>query len=200
MADVKTAPSSVQLATQRNAMVRPGVGQDGRATRAAQWIGVGQLQLLWSQLFIRLENPGYSSSYIRIRPASAESFWTSYGRIPKPRPRSKKNGSWLFQDDFNRLVQEVTMADAWIVRGRLRQTLVENGIPAERIHVAPYGVDAERFQPAPANQRCGAVNGPLKLLFVGRIVQRKGIKYLLEALRQFPERARGSHDCRTSGR
>ncbi len=94
----------------------------------------------------------------------------------------------LPEDDFNRLVQEVTMADAWIVASSFtRQTLVENGIPAERIHVAPYGVDAERFQPAPANQRCGAVNGPLKLLFVGRIVQRKGIKYLLEALRQFPK-------------
>ncbi len=92
----------------------------------------------------------------------------------------------LPEDDFNRLVQEVKMADAWIVASSFtRQTLMENGIPGNRIRVAPYGVDAERFQPAPSHQRCVPGSGPLKLLFVGRIVQRKGIKYLLEALQQF---------------
>jgi glycosyltransferase involved in cell wall biosynthesis len=48
-------------------------------------------------------------------------------------------------------------------------------VPAQRIHVIPYGTDAERFHPpvrrAPSNR--------LRLLFVGTINQRKGIKYLL---------------------
>ncbi len=90
----------------------------------------------------------------------------------------------LPETEFSRLVEEVNMADRWIVASSFtRQTLIENGVPPAFIQVAPYGVDLDRYQPAPPQQRCST--GPLKLLFVGRIVQRKGVKYLLEALRHF---------------
>ena len=62
-----------------------------------------------------------------------------------------------------------------------RDSLIVNGRSAESITVVPYGVDAERFRPGPAVARSG--DSKLRLLFVGRINQRKGIKYLLEALR-----------------
>lgn len=61
----------------------------------------------------------------------------------------------------------------------VRDTLVERGTAAERIAVLPYGVDIQRFQPAPRQDR-----KTFRLLFVGSLSQRKGIKYLLEAVRR----------------
>ncbi len=87
----------------------------------------------------------------------------------------------LPQEDFDRLVAETRMAKQFLVASSFtRLTLIENGAPAESIRVIPYGVDLECFVP-PARQR--DTSGPLRLLFVGTINQRKGMKYLLEALR-----------------
>ncbi|HEX9462818.1 MAG TPA: glycosyltransferase family 4 protein [Alphaproteobacteria bacterium] len=61
----------------------------------------------------------------------------------------------------------------------VQDTLVQRGTPAERIAVLPYGVDVERFRPRPSGERKS-----FRLLFVGSLSQRKGIKYLLEAVRR----------------
>lgn len=61
-----------------------------------------------------------------------------------------------------------------------RQTLVENGVDEKSVHVVPYGVHLDRFSPANEGR---STKAPLRLLFVGTISQRKGIKYLLDALR-----------------
>jgi glycosyltransferase involved in cell wall biosynthesis len=91
----------------------------------------------------------------------------------------------LPESDYQRLVTETTMPRAWLAASSFtKSTLVEHGIPADRVHVVPYGVDLERFHPA---SQPIPVNRPLRLLFVGRINQRKGVKYLLQALRQFPK-------------
>jgi glycosyltransferase involved in cell wall biosynthesis len=88
----------------------------------------------------------------------------------------------LPEADFQRLVDEPSLPDHILCASSFtRTTLVENGIAADRITVVPYGVDCERFVPAPARDK--SCSGKLKLLFVGRINQRKGVKYLLEALR-----------------
>jgi len=64
----------------------------------------------------------------------------------------------------------------------VRGTLEAVGVPAERISVLPYGVDVERFRP-----RAGPrPPGPLRLLFVGQLSQRKGLAYLLEAVAGLP--------------
>jgi glycosyltransferase involved in cell wall biosynthesis len=87
----------------------------------------------------------------------------------------------LPQEDFDRLAAEPGMADRFLVASSFtRSTLIENGASPEAIRVIPYGVDLERFQPG---EHAPLVSGPLRLLFVGAINQRKGIKYLLEALR-----------------
>lgn len=92
----------------------------------------------------------------------------------------------LSEEDFQRLAEEPAMADTLIVAsGFSRSTLIENAIDGGRIHVVPYGVDLERFQPAPECRR-PQPGRPLRLLFVGQINQRKGIKYLLEALKLVP--------------
>jgi len=91
----------------------------------------------------------------------------------------------LPEDDYLRLVEEPKMASCLLVASSFtRQSLVENGVAAEAITVVPYGVDLQMFHADPNQTRHR--DGPLKLLFVGRINQRKGIKYLLEALRLFP--------------
>ena len=88
----------------------------------------------------------------------------------------------LPEDDYARLVEEPRMASHLLAASSFtRASLVEHGIPAESISVIPYGVDLARFHP-PANRR-STQDRRLQLLFVGRINQRKGIKYLLEALR-----------------
>ncbi len=84
-------------------------------------------------------------------------------------------------EDFERLIVETKMADRFLVASSFtRQTLIENGADPATIRVIPYGVDLTRFTP-PAQPR--STNKPLQLLFVGTINQRKGIKYLAEALR-----------------
>ena len=62
----------------------------------------------------------------------------------------------------------------------VRRTLVEQGVAAERIALVPFGVRVERFKPLdqPREDRV------FRLLYVGQISQRKGIKYLLEAVKR----------------
>lgn len=88
----------------------------------------------------------------------------------------------LPEEDFQHLVRETTMASHYLVASSFtRETLIENGTARSTISVIPYGVDTARFKPD-AQRRSGP-GSKLELLFVGRINQRKGIKYLLEALR-----------------
>ena len=88
----------------------------------------------------------------------------------------------LPEADFDHLVRETAMAENFLCASSFtRSTLIEHGAAPGRIRVVPYGVDSTRFHPDPSRQP--APGSRLKLLFVGRINQRKGIKYLLEALR-----------------
>ena len=88
----------------------------------------------------------------------------------------------LPEADFQHLVRETAMARSHLVASSFtRRTLIDNGISASSIRVIPYGVDCERFRPDAA--RRAEPGAKMRLLFVGRINQRKGIKYLLQALR-----------------
>lgn len=85
----------------------------------------------------------------------------------------------LPDEDYRHLVAETSMASRYLVASSFtRASLIEHGTDPSAIHVIPYGVDLKRFHPPPAPPR----NAKLELLFVGRINQRKGIKYLLESL------------------
>lgn len=93
----------------------------------------------------------------------------------------------LPQEDYDHLVRETAMARSFLVASTFtRSTLIEHGADPRRIRTIPYGVDTERFAPAEAETPSG--DSPLHLLFVGRINQRKGIKYLLEALQMVRSR------------
>lgn len=78
------------------------------------------------------------------------------------------------------LVEAPLMAERCLVPSTYtRQSLVEHGVDATRISVVPYGVDLEQFH-APAEPP----SGPFRVMFVGQLTQRKGLKYLLEAWRR----------------
>ncbi len=88
----------------------------------------------------------------------------------------------LPEEDFQHLVAEPALAARFLCASSFtRGSLIENGAPPSAIRVVSYGVDLQRFRPDPA--RRAPAGSKLRLLFVGRINQRKGIKYLLEALR-----------------
>lgn len=63
-----------------------------------------------------------------------------------------------------------------------RETLLLEGIPAEKIRVNGYGVDWRRFA-SPALPVGMASNRPLRFIFLGSIIARKGIPVLLDAWR-----------------
>ena len=69
------------------------------------------------------------------------------------------------------------LADAITVGSNVaRRSFLAMGVPAEKVHVIPYGVRLDRFtptEPPPADS--------FEVLFAGQIGLRKGIPYLLEA-------------------
>jgi starch synthase len=79
--------------------------------------------------------------------------------------------------DILREEQIYEMADAITVPSRFAaRSFIESGLPAEKIHVIPYGVRLERFTRTgePPTDR-------FQVLFAGAVGLRKGVPYLLEA-------------------
>ena len=80
----------------------------------------------------------------------------------------------------NRLVSEPHAADVCIAASQFtRQSLIEAGVLRERIKLLPLAADVSQFAPVERS-----TDGPFRILFVGGVGQRKGIKYLLEAYRR----------------
>jgi hypothetical protein len=91
--------------------------------------------------------------------------------------------------------------EVWAYTEYVRDCYLAAGVPAERVHVVPLGVDCERFSPQapplplPTKKR-------FKFLFVGGTIHRKGIDVLLEAYaRTFTAgRGRAGPPCYGRGR
>jgi glycosyltransferase involved in cell wall biosynthesis len=65
-----------------------------------------------------------------------------------------------------------------VVSRTMRSAIVDMGVAPDKVRVIPMGVDLKhRFTPDPAVKRAGD-----ELLFVGRLVEKKGLKKLLEAM------------------
>ena len=93
----------------------------------------------------------------------------------------------LPEGDYLRLASEAAMAHHVITASNFtKSTLIDAGVAAERIAVVPYGIDSDRYTPG---TRARGAREPLQLLFVGTLGQRKGIKYLVQALEMLPRDA-----------
>jgi glycosyltransferase involved in cell wall biosynthesis len=74
--------------------------------------------------------------------------------------------------------EEALLADVILAGSQfVKDTMVRHGVEPSRVAVIPYGADIERFRPVRR-----AKDGRFRVLFVGQLSQRKGIKYLLEAV------------------
>jgi glycosyltransferase involved in cell wall biosynthesis len=83
-----------------------------------------------------------------------------------------------------RLEAEPHEADFCLVAsGFARRSLLDAGIADDRIKVLHLGADLGQFTPVPRSD-----SGVFRVLFVGKLGQAKGIKYLLEACRRLHSR------------
>ncbi len=81
------------------------------------------------------------------------------------------------------LDMECEQADRILVGSQFaRNAFMEEGFPAEKIIVIPYGADLTRFSQRSSRAERGKT---FRALFVGSIVQRKGVSYLLRAYQRF---------------
>jgi glycosyltransferase involved in cell wall biosynthesis len=91
-------------------------------------------------------------------------LWCPGEQVPLP--------NWMFA----RMNRELERADMIIVQSRFcKESMVLNGIPAEKVMVNPMGVDTSIFQPRP-----GVPEKP-RFVSVGTICLRKGHQYLFRA-------------------
>lgn len=64
-----------------------------------------------------------------------------------------------------------------VVSEPMRQQALCLGVPEDRVAVMPMGVDFEKFTPS-----ADVARNPNEILFVGRLVEKKGLSYLIRAL------------------
>ena len=86
----------------------------------------------------------------------------------------------LSPEYFAREAQELLLADCVLAPWAVVRRAVEGlGVPPDRIADVPFGVDLKTFAPGPRKP-----NDTFRVLFVGKLTQRKGLAQLLEAFRR----------------
>jgi len=85
---------------------------------------------------------------------------------------------------YRRLEAEWAAADRVVVNSQWsRDALVMQGVAAEKLRVVPLAYEPDAALGAPDTGRC-VYDGPLRVLWLGSVILRKGIPYLIEAARQ----------------
>ena len=79
----------------------------------------------------------------------------------------------------SQLAERIVVASSYT-----KDTLISQGIDPSKITICPYGVDFDRYRVRDFDTR---PTGPLRIAFVGSVIQRKGLTYLLDAISRFSE-------------
>lgn len=95
---------------------------------------------------------------------------------------------WYKQSNFSmklypRRLLEMSKSDKVhfvAVSEAIRQRAIEYGLPKEKIRTIYSGIDLDKF---PVTE-IPMIKRPLKILFVGRLIEKKGIMYLLKAFKE----------------
>jgi glycosyltransferase involved in cell wall biosynthesis len=113
-------------------------------------------------------------------------------RIPEMAKMGRAEETWgePYQPRPGRLANwekvEHELADRIVVGSQFtRNTLIGQGVPAEKIRILPYGVGKEFVAAGERRARDGK-EGKIRFLFLGQLTQRKGIQFLLEAWKDLP--------------
>jgi glycosyltransferase involved in cell wall biosynthesis len=187
------------LAAMLNRVVRRdrfGIAMDCALGRAARRIAVRNNAALFCYSYYASEafNPATEHPDLRflfqihpdprsVRRILAEEM----DRVPIARDSLSSEVELSFSDEaFDQLCSEPDLANGWVAASSFTaQTLAENGIPRQRIHVVPYGVDSLEFLP---RTHPPDPDSEFMVIFVGSMIQRKGLSYLLEAARMLKTR------------
>jgi glycosyltransferase involved in cell wall biosynthesis len=114
------------------------------------------------------------SSHILFQKTILEEEFARWSRV-------KLSGfpDWL----VDRELAEYESADAIAVpSGFVLRTFLAHGVPAHKLHLCPYGANLALYSPRPRH------DDRFRVLFVGTVSIRKGIGYLLEAMRPLVRR------------
>lgn len=96
--------------------------------------------------------------------------WPGWEKIPGRLPETY----------WQRLRSEWDLADAILVNSEWsREALLRQGVAAEKIMIVPLAIDLRTVTPPPPVHPAGG----LKVLWLGSVILRKGIQYLIEAAR-----------------
>jgi len=119
--------------------------------------------------FILDRSIGHPLSFERLLPALRQRF-----------PEWVENFPPRLPDLLRAEEAEHCLADRIVVPSSFAcQTLIENGVPARKITVIPFGVDLGDFRPVPRSD----ASRPVRFIFLGALGVRKGVPVLLEAWR-----------------
>ena len=103
-------------------------------------------------------------------------------------------GKALPRTSFEHMIYSLRLTTLWkraaifiCVSDFIRQRALELGYPSDKLHVHYIGIDRRLFKPS------GTVRDPRMVLFVGRLVERKGVRYLLEAMADVMKQVPDAH-------
>lgn len=95
---------------------------------------------------------------------------------------------YVHPEEFRRRLQEYERADGILLpSGSVRESFLEHGFAADRLIRLPYRPRVPEGCPSSRNRMN---NAPFRILYVGSIQPRKGVRYLIEAFASLPTRAK----------
>jgi starch synthase len=119
--------------------------------------------------FILDRSIGHPLSFERLVPALRQRFPEWVENFPPRLPDLLRA-----EEAEHRLADRIVVPSSFAC-----ETLIENGVPAHKITVIPFGVDLSAFRPAPRPD----TSRPVRFIFLGALGVRKGVPVLLEAWR-----------------